>query len=291
MTELLAVAAGLGAGIGLIVLFSGASIPSGIPTIPQLTEEEVFEIMKADIHSRVGNATVVLYMRHPINSDNTRALPLIYFSSELGRQYGIDGNSNEITYSCVPSRDCPINIAHSGVEISIDGTLVYFLDGAYSGKAADAPAFYFIDAMNGQILWSDIGIDEDIDREPHKKWIAIQKCKAVVQILEGASIEGSEAYLAPQTATVVIGINNTVLWINEDTVPHTITTDDDYRDPISGAFDSRDRPNEEGGPFVMPQGTYEFTFTEPGAYYYHHEPHPWITGTIIVEEQKSIPEI
>lgn len=82
----------------------------------------------------------------------------------------------------------------------------------------------------------------------------------------------------------MLGLNNKVRWINQDTVPHTITTDSYYIDPISGKFDSRERPAEERGAFVMPGHSYEFTFTMPGEYHYHHEPHPWIYGTIIARE-------
>lgn len=157
MENQLPVFAGLAVGIILILVFSTVTIPNTIPIKPQLTEEDAFAVMVSDIENRVGEATVTLYLRHPDNPDNTRPLPLIYYSKELGRQYGIDGKTLEITYSCVPSRECPINIAHSGVENAIDGRLVYFLDGAYSAEKTSSPAFYFVDAMNGEILWSDIG--------------------------------------------------------------------------------------------------------------------------------------
>ena len=115
-------------------------------------------------------------------------------------------------------------------------------------------------------------------------WIAIPKYKALIRILEGGSIEGSKKYLDPQVATVIIGVNNTVVWMNDDTVPQTLASDNDYRDPISGLFDTRDRPAEEGGAFIMPGQTWEFTFTQPGRYNYHGEPHPWVQGTIVVLE-------
>ena len=117
MENQLPVIAGLAVGIILILVFSTVTIPNTIPIKPQLTEEDAFTVMEADIEKRVGEATVTLYLRHPDNPDNTRLLPLIYYSEELGRQYGIDGKTLEITYSCVPSRECPINIAHSGVEL------------------------------------------------------------------------------------------------------------------------------------------------------------------------------
>jgi plastocyanin len=107
----------------------------------------------------------------------------------------------------------------------------------------------------------------------------------IIRIVLGASLESNSEFMIPQVATVALGVNNKVRWINEDTVPHTVTTDNDYRDPYSGLFDSRERPPEEGGAFVMPGQIFEFVFTQPGEFHYHHEPHPWIQGTIIVRER------
>ncbi|HEY8139754.1 MAG TPA: plastocyanin/azurin family copper-binding protein [Nitrososphaera sp.] len=117
--------------------------------------------------------------------------------------------------------------------------------------------------------------------EPISKPLSADIQPAIIRIVEGASNENNPEYMVPQVATVVIGVNNTVRWINEDYVPHTIASDSSYRDPVSGAFDSRGRPSEEGGAFIMPGMTYEFTFTQPGRIDYHHEPHPWVQGTII----------
>lgn len=105
---------------------------------------------------------------------------------------------------------------------------------------------------------------------------------AIVKILDGASDPNNQKFLDPEVVTVVIGVNNTVRWINEDSSPHTLTTDNGYKDPDSGLFDVRERPQDEGGPFIMPRESWEFTFTQAGEYGYHGEPHPWIRGTVIV---------
>jgi plastocyanin len=105
---------------------------------------------------------------------------------------------------------------------------------------------------------------------------------AIVKILDGASNPDNRKFLDPQVVTVVIGVNNTVRWVSEDSTPHTFTTDDGYKDAYSGLFDTRERPQDQGGPFIMPGETFEFTFTRPGEYGYHGEPHPWIHGTVIV---------
>ena len=130
--------------------------------------------------------------------------------------------------------------------------------------------FFYVQAINEK------------KQEVVSQWIAIPHSKAVVRILEGASLQSSPKFLEPQNATVILGINNTVLWMNEDNVPQAITSDSDYKDPVSGKFDTRERPEAAGGPFIMPRQTYEFTFTQPGRYGYHGEPHPWLQGTIIV---------
>ncbi|HKU49715.1 MAG TPA: plastocyanin/azurin family copper-binding protein [Nitrososphaera sp.] len=95
---------------------------------------------------------------------------------------------------------------------------------------------------------------------------------ANIRILEGSSLASNPPYLDPEATTVVIGVNNTVQWINEDTVPHNVVSD-------SGLFDSGE---DLATGFIMPEGGYSFTFTEQGRYGYHGEPNPWIQGTIIV---------
>ena len=72
---------------------------------------------------------------------------------------------------------------------------------------------------------------------------------------------------SPSPVTVVIGVNNTVTWVNNDSSPHTVTAND-------GSFGSGN---------VAPTGTYTFTFTKPGTYAYHCLYHPWMVGTVIVK--------
>ena len=116
-------------------------------------------------------------------------------------------------------------------------------------------------------------------------WYAIPANKAVVRIVEGASLATNSPPMVPQNATIILGINNTVVWVNEDTIPHVVTTNSDYKDPVSGVFDTRARSEDQGGAFIMPGKTWEFTFTQAGTYSYHGEPLPHFYGTIIVHER------
>jgi plastocyanin len=88
-----------------------------------------------------------------------------------------------------------------------------------------------------------------------------------VAIIQGAGANVSVKGFVPDTITVVIGINNTVLWTNNDVAPHTVTAND-------GSFGSEDLA--QGQSFI-------WTFTSPGIYDYHCMIHPWMTGTVIVK--------
>jgi plastocyanin len=69
----------------------------------------------------------------------------------------------------------------------------------------------------------------------------------------------------PATITVVIGVNNTVSWMNNDQVTHTLTAD-------AGAFDDR----------LAPGATFNFTFNTPGTYTYHCSIHTYMKGSVVV---------
>jgi hypothetical protein len=58
--------------------------------------------------------------------------------------------------SCVPSRECFLG-SREDVLDSISERLAYFLDGSYRGNDKSSPAYYYVDAMNGDIIWSYIG--------------------------------------------------------------------------------------------------------------------------------------
>jgi plastocyanin len=89
-----------------------------------------------------------------------------------------------------------------------------------------------------------------------------------VSIVQGSGANASIAQsYSPDPVTVVIGVNNTVTWVNNDSAPHTVTAND-------GSFDSGN---------MAPTGTFTFTFTTPGTYHYHCIYHPWMVATIIVK--------
>ncbi len=75
----------------------------------------------------------------------------------------------------------------------------------------------------------------------------------------------------PVFITVVIGVNNSVVWTNYDATTHTVTDD-------NGTFNSG---NLNGGQ------TWEYTFTTPGTYDYHCVYHSVMNAAVIVKAQSS----
>jgi plastocyanin len=76
----------------------------------------------------------------------------------------------------------------------------------------------------------------------------------------------------PQNVTVVIGVNNTVRWSNQDVFPAMIEADNDS-DPLFYAVTK--------GVVVIPiGGSFDFTFNEVGEFDYHGK--PWQHGTVTV---------
>jgi len=74
----------------------------------------------------------------------------------------------------------------------------------------------------------------------------------------------------PGTIIVIIGVNNTITWTNNDGVTHTVTSDD-------GTF----------GESLAPGKSYTFTFSTAGTFGYHCSIHTYMTGSVIVENPSS----
>ena len=89
---------------------------------------------------------------------------------------------------------------------------------------------------------------------------------AQVLINLGAGGSSDPKGFSPDVITVVIGVNNTVTWTNNDSIDHTVTSD-------TGLFNSE----------ILPPGeSYSHEFTSPGNYTYGCEFHPLMKGTIVV---------
>ena len=92
----------------------------------------------------------------------------------------------------------------------------------------------------------------------------------VASAQSGASVSIKNFSFNPSTITVVIGVNNTVTWTNNDGVTHTVTAND----------------NSFGGS-LSPGNTFTHTFTTAGNFSYHCSIHNYMKGTVIVLSPSS----
>jgi len=78
-------------------------------------------------------------------------------------------------------------------------------------------------------------------------------------------------------STVVITAGGTVTWDNTDTAAHTATAGSAADGP-SGVFDSS---------LIMAGGSYSYTADTAGTFDYFCMVHPWMAGTVIVEDEAA----
>jgi plastocyanin len=103
-----------------------------------------------------------------------------------------------------------------------------------------------------------------------------------VSIDAGSSQQSQTHNFEPKQSKGALGVSNKIVWTNADSVPHSVTTDSNYVDPINGKFNSITTIG-----LIPPKGTYTFTFTQAGEYLYHCEPHPWMTGKVTITKDFS----
>ena len=100
----------------------------------------------------------------------------------------------------------------------------------------------------------------------------------IINMIIGSASPEQQDNFVPKLVNIQLGIDNYVVWVNQDDVAHTVTPDHRATDSYSGDF---------GSPgVVLPGETYEFLFTEPHEIPYHCQPHPWMTGTLIITKQR-----
>lgn len=94
-----------------------------------------------------------------------------------------------------------------------------------------------------------------------------------VMIPPNSHDESSDPRPDPEEVRVVLGVNNTVIWVNTG----------EGMESISGEDESTPFGKVES--LIQPGESWSFTFTEKGRYDYFSHIHPWFRGTVIVEEK------
>jgi len=94
-----------------------------------------------------------------------------------------------------------------------------------------------------------------------------------ILIPPGSENQAANKTYSPNLVKIMIGVNNTVRWVNQS--PDTGNT-------IAEDINDQNYGKTFNSSLLKPGQSYEFTFTRPGTYHYHGEPHPWQVGTVIV---------
>jgi plastocyanin len=90
---------------------------------------------------------------------------------------------------------------------------------------------------------------------------------SVYVIIQKGAGENLNLGFDPAKISIVIGINNTVVWKNEDSNWHTAHSN---------------IPEFNSG-LIQPGASFTHTFLRAGVYPYHCDPHPWMTGVVTVK--------
>lgn len=75
-----------------------------------------------------------------------------------------------------------------------------------------------------------------------------------------------------------VKIGDTVTWTNHDVVPHFV---------VEGSPSSPSGVPEFESPLLAPMQSYSHTFNQTGTYPYYDQVHPFLTGTVIVGDERS----
>ena len=95
-----------------------------------------------------------------------------------------------------------------------------------------------------------------------------------VSVVEGSLDPANEGFFAPEEIIIVLGINHTIVWTNDDPgILHTVTSID-----RSSEFGEAAAANN----YIDPGSSWNYTFTHPGEFKYKCTPHPHMMGVIHV---------
>jgi plastocyanin len=294
--------------------------PHVIPTQPKISQLQAIETVERHIRSEIKDVQNIRleyllynYSSSEYNSDKDYAdyrinmgyswdlehvkqypKPLnlrLFFVSANNTVYAINDTSHSYQKICdKPSSTCAIgNVMANAVR----DKLVYFMDIHWFPQSRDVPSsegYVLIDAETGEIAWSSVEYDKDLKPMPNVnfdnktvsqlyKELANPPQTTNVDIEYGAADQSAHKGYLPKEVRVNLGIDNKVAWTNRDNVPESVVSDSGYIDELTGKkFDSGQ---------ILPGGTFEFTFTKPGEYSYHAEPHPWMRGKVTGVENFS----
>jgi len=130
----------------------------------------------------------------------------------------------------------------------------------------------------GVVFYQGFYLPESLAKPQVDEHILEPTSTTIIEMIEGSASPEQQDNFVPKLVNLQLGIDNHVIWDNVDSTPHTVTPDHRTEDSFSGPFGS------EG--VIKPGETYEFIFTEPTEIEYHCQPHPWMTGKLVVTKAR-----
>lgn len=119
---------------------------------------------------------------------------------------------------------------------------------------------------------------------------SIQNITTVI-IPQGAADTASQKNYEPQYVHVVIGVNNTVQWINHDDTSSSVIADNKDDQDFFDATNKQTYLNFQNSSrlpnFLKSGESFEYAFTRVGYFGYHSEPHQWMRGWVLVLPQDT----
>jgi plastocyanin len=179
-------------------------------------------------------------------ADNTIGIGIAMFAANPGGRLASIDNFVAITlYSSQPD----------------NSTQIQFFDWQGGGRK---------DPANSQSLSDNIGGSNPTATPP----AANRNGEVIsVSIVQGATGQGGQAF-SPNAVQAKVG--DTVIWTNDDTTPHTVTSGSEGQP--NGKFDSS--PNLS--PLMASGKTFDHTFEDAGEYAYYCQLHPNMVGIVSV---------
>ncbi|MCH8085231.1 MAG: plastocyanin/azurin family copper-binding protein [Nitrosopumilus sp.] len=173
-----------------------------------------------------------------------------------------------------------ITLAGILMAIGVPAIIIAYLAMKHPTKVKPVGSIVSIVAATGIIIWFAFAfvspdtdmIPQQVEVEEHIE-VGLTGTIFAIKILKDSFEEGNPDYMPD---VVVVTQGNTVEWINEDSVIHTVTSAVDFGETFdSGLMDAGD---------VF---TFDTTNLAAGEYEYLCIVHPWMVATLVIEEPKE----
>lgn len=202
-------------------------------------------------------------------SNKAKATTLVILSIALGfGMYAMTMNTSNYT----------VTIAGILMAIAFPAIIISYLAMKHPNYLKPIGSIVAMASATGIIMWVSFGfvspdtyiIPQEVVEEPEEVEVGPQGPVSAISILLGSDTPGSPDY-EPDVAIVPLG--NSVVWTNDDVVPHTVTSTNDQGETFDSSLMAA------GEIFIL-----ETSELGAGQYEYMCIVHPTMQSTLIIEE-------